>query len=224
MLFSLSNLKRRFAIVPMLLLGLMALLLFDRHRRELIWHRGPVLRPKQPETMRTPSQMEAYVLTERRDEETINRFLDEYVDRDASEDREGEELMMEPLDSAGVSRLASSREEYDSEPALTMTHALQRGLDYPRRAFALYVKTKSSEYNGAVLCFTTVNQRVLGVFLGDTPDEEHQARELLQTLMNDYDGVLGMISIFEPPPGSEAEFRDAKGKPLVLHFIERPTS
>jgi hypothetical protein len=42
--------------------------------------------------------LDVYGLTQRRDVATVNRFLDEYVDRGAEEDRRGEELAREPLD------------------------------------------------------------------------------------------------------------------------------
>jgi hypothetical protein len=174
----------------------------------------------------TPSEIVVYVLTRRRDEQTVNRFLDEYVDREASEGTGHEELNMEPLtgDDQLIYHHTWSWEDYDWGPARTLREAMRLGLDHPRRAFALYLETKSSEFYQAVLAFTTDDQLVLGIDMEGPPEQEHRAVQLLQLLMQEYDGVLGMITLPEPAPRSEAAFLAMKGKPGVLHFIERPSA
>jgi hypothetical protein len=54
-----------------------------------------------------PEYLDIYGLTKHRDAETINHFLEEYVDRRAHEDMADEELMMLPrkYDSCSVSYL-----------------------------------------------------------------------------------------------------------------------
>ena len=172
------------------------------------------------------SHHEVYVLTRRRDEETVNRFLDEYVDREASEGTGDEELNMGPLegDEQLIYHRSWSWENYDWGPARTLTEAMRLGLDNPRRAFDLRLEPMSSEYLQVALGFTTDDQLVLGIELADWPEQVHQALQLLRYLMQEYEGVLGMISFLEFTPRSEAEFRERKGKRGVLHFVERPAS
>jgi hypothetical protein len=172
------------------------------------------------------SHNEVYVLTRRRDEETVNRFLDEYVDQVASAGTGDDELNMEPFegDEQLIYHHTWSWEDYDWGPARTLSEAMRLGLDHPRRAFGLRLEPKSSDFPQVTLGFTTDDQLVLGIELADSPEHEHQALQLLRYLMQEYEGVLGMISYNEWTPRSEAEFRDRKGRRWVLHFVERPPS
>ena len=63
----------------------------------------------------------------------MERFLRAYVDRAASEDRGNEKVMMLALDSFGQ---PSSGDDWDWEPSKSLTHIVDRGLQFPRRAFA----------------------------------------------------------------------------------------
>jgi hypothetical protein len=75
-----------------------------------------------------PPDPDIYGLTKHCDVATINRFLDAYVDRAASENREDEELMMEPLPTQSGTDCAA----VEWEPALTLSHIIERGLAFPR--------------------------------------------------------------------------------------------
>ncbi|MEO6891198.1 MAG: hypothetical protein ABI324_19610, partial [Ktedonobacteraceae bacterium] len=79
-----------------------------------------------------PPDLDIYGLTKNRDAITINRFLDTYVDRAASNDRGDEELLMEPL---LPTQPGTGFDAFESEPALTLSHIIDRGLAFPRRAF-----------------------------------------------------------------------------------------
>ena len=47
-----------------------------------------------------PTSLDIYALTRQRNRPTVERFIASYVDREASDDRTGEELMMLALDAA----------------------------------------------------------------------------------------------------------------------------
>src|SRR5215472_6267662 len=97
-----------------------------------------------------PPNLDVYVVSPARNRETIERFLSAYVDRAASEDRGNEELMLVALDPAGQS---SSGDDWDSEPSRSLTHIIERGLQFPRRAFSAYLRTLENSLAGAILAF-----------------------------------------------------------------------
>jgi hypothetical protein len=162
-----------------------------------------------------PPELDIYGLTKHRDAVTINRFLDEYVDREASADRGDEELALTPLDSkAGI----------EWEPALTLAHIIERGLDYPRRSFTDYLTSSQPGIERVILSFTEDDWLVLGLAIDDEgaqPKNEATAKALLAHLLNDYSCSMGIIVVEEPPPESESAFRTAREHPLTVFFIVR---
>src|SRR5438552_12649379 len=105
-----------------------------------------------------PPCLDVYVVTRYRDTDTLNRFVELYVDREASDDRGDEELMMLPLDAIDE---PEGSDRWDWEPARDLGHVLRRALDHPRRAFAVYLRPSNPAYYGVVIGFTTDNQTVL---------------------------------------------------------------
>ncbi len=157
--------------------------------------------------------LDVYGLTRQRDIATLNRFLDEYVDPAANADRGDEELMLEPLDVFPEATEGPWWERWDWEPAQTLSHILERGLDYPRRAFTAYIECLPACHQmgieQGILGFTRDNQLVLGlsVYSGREDADEELAHELLAHLAEAYGCHLGLILLEAPPPLSEAEFR-----------------
>src|SRR4051794_35298208 len=112
--------------------------------------------------MTTP-QLDIYGLTHRRNFETINQFIDDFVGREANEDRGDEELMMDPLDRTA----GDSLDSYDWEPAISLTHIIEVGLRQPPRAFTVYLKANHAEFDRAILSFTSDNQLILSASIED---------------------------------------------------------
>lgn len=173
--------------------------------------------------------LDVYGLTWHRDVATINRFLDEYVDRAANADRGDEELALEPLDEPAGGADWNRAWEPDWEPALSLSHIVERGLAYPRRAFTNYFSClpqyRQAGIERVILAFTRDDQLVLGlsVSLGYNMLEaeavagEARAHELLAHLATTYNCHLGLILLETPPPHSEAEFRHPP-KTLPVHY------
>lgn len=153
--------------------------------------------------------LDVYGLTRRRDKTTIDRFLDEYVDRAASEDRGDEELRLEPLDTTAD----DEDEQLESEPAHSLSHIIERGLSYPRRAFTAYFTSpmtlQREGIERAIVAFTRDDQLVLrlSIYDGDYDADDAQAKAILSHLAQVYGCQLGLILIETPPPLSEMEFR-----------------
>lgn len=165
-----------------------------------------------------PPALCVYGLTRKRDFDTLQRFLDEYVDRMASEDRGDEELMLIPLGASDPDP-AWSTDKFDWEPAVTLTRSLQRGLDYPRRGFALYLKSKHAEFDAITLGFTSDDQLVLGLDIDDEgmqPENEERARSVLMALGHKYGCYLGLITVERGPPLSEESFQLESRNPLTV--------
>lgn len=148
--------------------------------------------------------LEIYCLTKLRNAETIDRFLDRYIDRNGNEDRGDERLMMLKLDAQ-----PNTAGCYEWELAITLSQAIERGLDYPPRCFAVYLKSKQTELRGVTLSFTIDNQLILGLCIDDvsTPENLEKAKELLSLLGEDFSGHRGLIVVEQPPPESEEIFQ-----------------
>lgn len=170
--------------------------------------------------------LDVYGLTRQRDASTLNRFLDEHVDRAANADRGDEELNLEPLDW----QPEETEARYESVPALTLSHILELGLAHPRRAFTAYLICLPACHEvgieRAILGFTRDDQLVLGlsVSTGENmqKDEweagEARAHELLAHFAVAYRCHLGPILLETPPPWSEAEFgQPSEALPVVFH-------
>jgi hypothetical protein len=168
-----------------------------------------------------PPDLDIYGLTRRRDEITINRFIEAYVDKLKSEDRGREELMLEPLDSLIGS---SSIQSYDWAPALSLTHIIGRGLEYPRRAFVVYLSPKRENHRRAILSFTTDNMVIFGLSIDDEGQKTENiiiAKGLLERLITEFECHVGIIAVESPPPASEAELFNMKDDPLTVLIARR---
>lgn len=156
--------------------------------------------------------LDIYVLTPRRDRETIERFLDRYVDRAKSADRTDEDLM--------IRTLAGGPDAYAPERISTLEQALTRGLDRPRVCFPLYLTSKPG-HDQALLGFTADDKLVLGLSLDDFEEKDEtleRAKAVMDELAREFGGTLGFIREEEPPPFDEAAFRAQKEH--ALHFRE----
>jgi hypothetical protein len=153
-----------------------------------------------------PPDLDIYVLSKSRDRDTLERFISTYLDRHVSEMRGDEELMMLPL---GATKELLRTDEWEWEPAITLSHILERGLDHPRRAFVVYLKPKDTTLSSVTLAFTADNQIVFGLSIDDEgkkPKNRNLAKRLLQNLAQSFNGHLGLITYEEePPPLSEEE-------------------
>jgi hypothetical protein len=162
-----------------------------------------------------PPDLDIYGITIHRDKSTINRFIDIYVDRVKSENREDEELMLEPLVSS------EKNPEPEWEPAQTLTHIIELGLDYPRRAFTVSLIARDAEFSRVILSFTTDNQLIVGLSIDDEgmqPANEQKAKELLDQLMQDFQCYAGLIMVESPPPYNESEFLAKASSPLMVFY------
>ena len=176
-----------------------------------------------------PPNLEIYGLTKYRDAATIDRFLDAYVDRTKSWDRGDEELMMEPLPhthpGAGDDIARWGPNTFEWEPARTLSHIIERGLAFPRRAFTVYLAAKQAGEPSVILSFTADDQLILGLAIDDQgakAENERRARELLVQLVEGYACHSGLILVEEHPPRSEAAFYARAKEPLAIFFSTFP--
>ncbi len=171
-----------------------------------------------------PPELNIYGITKHRDKSTIKRLIDKYVDQIESENRGDEELMMRPL---AAFEKPLDLDDYEWEPALTLTHTVERGLDYPRRAFTVYLASKDTRIDQVILSFTTDNQLVVGLAIDDedmSPANEQQAKRLLEELMQDMQCHLGLIIAEFHPPANQFEFLSQSSSPFTLFFTASESS
>jgi hypothetical protein len=160
-----------------------------------------------------PPNLDIYVISPARNRETIERFLGAYVDRAASENRGDEELMMLTLNSSGH---PSSGDDWDWEPSESLTHIVDRGLQFPRRAFSVYLKTLDASLAGANLAFDVDNQVIFGVSMDDEgakAENLERAKTLLHEMAQTLGATRGFIGVEEPPP-----LRGKQKLPTILKY------
>ena len=133
-----------------------------------------------------PPNLDVYVISPARSRETIDRFLDAYVDRNASDDRGNEELMFLALDLSGQ---PSTGDDWDWEPSRSLGHIVERGLDFPRRAFSVYLKP--------------LDQVIFGLSMDDEggkPENLERAKKLLHEMAERLAATHGFIGVEQEPP------------------------
>jgi hypothetical protein len=158
-----------------------------------------------------PPNLNIYVVSPLRNRETIERFLAAYVDRAETEDRGNEELSMVALDSSGQ---PLSGDDWDWEPSKSLTHIVDRGLEFPQRAFSVYLRTLDASFAGAILAFDVDNQVIFGVSLNDEgarTENLERAQTLLHEMAQALGATHGFIGVEEPPP-----LRGTRRHPTIL--------
>ena len=169
-----------------------------------------------------PPDLDVYVLSKRRDQTTIDRFLDKYIDRPASEDRTGEELMVLPLNaSADGDSLDAAKWEW--VPVTSLADIMAYGLARPSRAFACSLRPRDVTFTHAYVVFTSDDQLIVGLSLDDEgmrPTVQSEAERVMHRLMEEFDGHRGLIGVEWAPPLSETSFAAADG-PLITAKVVR---
>ena len=153
-----------------------------------------------------PPNLDVYVLPRRRDLVTINEFINKWVDREASEQRDDESLTLYHIGKTG-------EKTSEDEPAISLTNIIARGLSLPRRAFWVYLKSIRTDLYNVVLGFTNDNRVVYGASIDDANENEMNlllAKQVLKELAQDYEGEAGLIGCEEPPPIFPAQEYDEK--------------
>lgn len=166
-----------------------------------------------------PPNLDIYVVSKRRNRESVVRFIEAWVDREKSEDRGDEQLMLLPLGLAG-----GPSEDWDWEPAETLSHIVQRGLDLSPPAFVVYLTPLDPATEEVILAYTTDNRVIFGASLDDADEKDetlHAAKRILHRLIQDFDADFGYVACEEPPPLVEAHA--PPNGPRILYTWSRPT-
>ncbi|MCB9133889.1 MAG: hypothetical protein H6636_00585 [Anaerolineales bacterium] len=167
-----------------------------------------------------PPLLDVYILTRERNIETLNQFLDLYVDREASMDRGDEELMILPRDCVTAPK---EFDEWEWTPALNLKSMIWKGLDYPRRAFTIYLTPAYKNIERVIVAFTQDDQLILGVSIEDEEKSDANlelAKSFLHQLANNFNGIEGFIAWEEPPPILQAEFSSHSQNIYMWRHIE----
>ena len=131
--------------------------------------------------------------------------------------------MMLPLSASGAPEVV---DDWEWEPALTLTHAIQRGLDRPSRAFLLHLKPRGSLVDGVTLGFTAHDHVVFGVSVHDPfgrDDRLEVAKELLAKLAHEFQGERGYVACGMPVPLAAGTIPAADADKVVFSWV-RPIS
>lgn len=154
--------------------------------------------------------IDIYVLTDKRDQQTIDEFLHDFTNRAEIEDRGDEELMI--LDNATL----LTGKQYTWQKAKTLTNAIAIGLSRQDISFSLLLLPNRKELEWVTITFTIDNKLVLGLSVFEYQDDQetldnYQLAESLRDEMFDkYEGRLAVIGLEIDFPISEQEFLELK--------------
>jgi len=147
-----------------------------------------------------------YVLSNLRDQRSINHFIEQYCNRTELEDRTDEELMVLPLGVMNEDNMQIN--DYDWIPAINIENVINIGTNKPVRAFRFYLPSTKSNLSRIILAFTSDNKIIYGISI--EIEEEHasliNAEEILKNLYEEYKGINGGIFYEEPPSLDSTEF------------------
>jgi hypothetical protein len=165
------------------------------------------------------SYLDIFALTRHRDFQTVNQFVNEYVDQRFFIEFGLEEHRIGPIDENDLNDIW--------KPEITLEECLQYGLDSQVRAFKLYLRTfekyKSKKIEAAGLTFTKDNklELSLSVEIIDLREEDlNYSINILHQLMAEYDCHLGLVGKRFGGSWSEAEFKQNFDHPRVLYSIQ----
>lgn len=147
-----------------------------------------------------------YVLSDLRDKETINHFIDHYSERSLIEDRKDEELMVLPLGIMNEDTMNLNK--FDWISAIHINNVIDIGTRKPVRAFRFYLDSGIHEFSGISITFTLDNKiiYVLSMRIENEKETLKRAEERLKELHEEYQGIKGGIFFEEPPFLNGMEF------------------
>jgi len=142
-----------------------------------------------------PAYLDICGLTNERNKQLIEKFLREYIYREKIEDRGDEDLMILKLEYHQNPSGKNDDNNFDWEPAKTLTNTIKRGLDYPRRCFYVCYPSDHEIVNFAWLQFTTDDKLILGLSVSIEKESNLVlSKSLLNHLKENYHCHLGMIT------------------------------
>lgn len=170
-----------------------------------------------------PPFTDIYALSENRDRSLLETFVSKYIDREASEDREDEELMMLPR--GATTDETNAEDSWEWEPSRTLSHILDRGLDTPFRAFnASGLAPSSEDFELASITFTQTGEVVFGLAVDDPGMQKAKgeyAKQVLHQLVEDLDCKAGWVSVDRPPPLDAQRIRAVEDDEWTIYYVER---
>ncbi len=165
-----------------------------------------------------PPCIDLYVLTDKRTEATVQKFLNAYVDVERERAKREFELQMAKLN--GFTKNSSQEaSEYEYKFVDSFDAALEEGFKEPWRAFSLYCKSSKPELCDTIITFTSDGKLVLGLSVDYADESEiilRQTKKHLLALSGMFETRLGFTAVEYVPPTSEALFIDALNSPSIL--------
>lgn len=160
-----------------------------------------------------PVHIDIYILLDRRDQESIERFLNMYTCREDIEDLGDGELFILPK---GKKRSEMTKDDYAWVPAKTLTSALNIGLSDTKNCFSLYLNSNVQGIENVIITFTQDAKLILGLSINEYSDNKETlenydlANQLSSSLLKEFDGKASYFALEGCPADNEEDFFNEK--------------
>jgi hypothetical protein len=148
-----------------------------------------------------PPCLDVYAWTVRRDEGTIGRFMEAFIDLEATRCSLVDSLTVLPVGQK-EHQDGLPVEDWDEVAILSLDDAIAFGLATPPRAFTLYLRSKPT-WCGALLTFTVEGGLIVGVSVDDPLSDPGRLRDadlLMSQLLEMTAARRAWVVCEEPPP------------------------
>ena len=151
-----------------------------------------------------PPYYDIYGITKRRDINFIEKVIKYYGDRDALENQEGSEILLDPHD--------KYEQKEANIPIKTLGEVIKYGVEHPTAGFSFYLgkKTLRSPHTDLILRFTYDCKLIIGVSVEDTDeqgnDNLYTAKQVELALKDLLTTEKTFVQLECAPPDDENDF------------------
>ncbi|MGY3088929.1 hypothetical protein ACVWYF_001969 [Hymenobacter sp. UYAg731] len=151
-----------------------------------------------------------YVLTSRRDRNTILLFISAYVKQSTLQEIiEGADLLLLPEGSKSFDD--SEEAELIHMKVADLEDLIKLGTSNKNRCFWIYLDAERDEHKSAIIKFTSDGYLVLALSIEAFQDYEdgksnyQEALLIKQNMVAEYDGELAIVTCYQTPPDNREE-------------------
>lgn len=148
-----------------------------------------------------PQYYDIYALSEKRDKETIEVFLNHFCFRDEIENRKGEDIGIYANEKYNISELIIDIN--------TLSEVIEYGIANPNHGFAFYIGDHLKEnISHVILKFTYDGKIIFGLSINSKDDTSNDTYSTAERIVNEIASLINSVKTsiqFENPPADDED-------------------